>query len=196
MKLITVAADHPLRSRAARLIRATYLLHYGARLMSIPRVIVALADDREKIHAAAGLRDHSEQYYSEYYLDRRIEDILGGISLKPVGREKIVEVSSLASRTPAISVQFMQDLVFYGEELGFDWAFFTATSRLEKLLRRMRLPLIHLATADSNRVPSPELWGSYYDSSPRVLAFGREQLKPFMMKKPAQAKRQEFCLHG
>ena len=40
-----------------------------------------------------------------------------------------MEVSSLASRTPAISVRFMTGLVLYGEELGFDWGFFTATSR-------------------------------------------------------------------
>ena len=83
----------------------------------------------------------------------------------------------------------MRALVLHGEDLGYDWAFFTATSRLEKLLRRMRLPLLNLGPASVDRVPSRENWGSYYETDPRVLAFGREHLKPFLMRflEPVQA---------
>jgi hypothetical protein len=82
----------------------------------------------------------------------------------------------------------MRALVLHGEDLGYDWTFFTATSRLEKLLRRMRLPLLNLGAASADRVPSPEIWGSYYETDPRVLAFSREHLKPFLMRwlEPAQ----------
>ena len=89
----------------------------------------------------------------------------------------------------------MTGLVLYGEELGYDWAFFTATSRLEKLLRRMRLPLITLGTASASRVPNPEMWGSYYETDPRVLAFGREQLMPFLRKQEASAPVHEARVH-
>ena len=144
-----------MRSAATRLIRAIYALNYGARVTSFPKTIVALIDNNNKIHAASGLRDASEPYFSEHYLDAPVEAIIGGIAKKRVSRETIVEVSSLASRTPAVSVRFMTELVLYGEELGFDWAFFTATKRLEKLLRRMRLPLITLGAASASRVPNP-----------------------------------------
>jgi len=162
-------------------------LNYNADITNFPKAIIGLVDTRDKIHAAAGLRDASEPYFSEYYLDAPVEAVLGCVTRGRVDRRKIVEVSCLASRTPAISVRFMSELVLYGEELGFDWAFFTATSRLEKLLRRMRLPLISLGIASASRVPNPEMWGSYYETDPRVLAFGREQLTPFLIKKAAPA---------
>ncbi len=195
-KLVAVGLGGDLRDKAARLISATYLLNYGAAIRSFPKTLIALADDRQRVHAAAGLRDFSEPYFSEYYLDAPIEAILSAISRKQIDRGKIVEVSSLASRTPAISVQFMKALISYGEALGYDWAFFTATGRLERLLRRMHLPLIDLGPANSRCVPSAELWGSYYETEPRVLAFGREQLTPFLASKRAPAKTAEFCLHG
>ncbi len=179
-----------------RLIRAVYALSYGAQVTNFPKTIIGLADNNDRIHAAAGLRDASEPYFSEHYLDAPVETVIGGIAKARVDREAIVEVSSLASRTPAISVRFMTELVLYGEELGFDWAFFTATSRLEKLLRRMRLPLIALGAAKASRVPNPEIWGSYYETDPRVLAFGREQLMPFLQKKAARAPDYEARVHG
>ena len=200
MRIAAITPEHPLRSAATRLIRAIYALNYGARVTSFPKTIVALIDNNNKIHAASGLRDASEPYFSEHYLDAPVEAIIGGIAKKRVGRETIVEVSSLASRTPAVSVRFMTELVLYGEELGFDWAFFTATRRLEKVLRRMRLPLITLGAASASRVPNPEMWGSYYETDPRVLAFGREQLMPFLLKQaapaPAASPAYEARVHG
>ncbi|MGO9543474.1 MAG: thermostable hemolysin [Rhodomicrobium sp.] len=185
-----------MRPTANRLIRAVYSLNYDAYVLNIPKTVFALVDDYDKMHAAAGFRDSSEAYFSEYYLDAPVETIIGTAARKPVDRHKIVEVSCLASRTPAVSMQFLRELVLHGERLGFDWAFFTATSRLEKLLRRMRLPLIGLGAASANRVPTPEIWGSYYDTDPRVLAFAREQLMPFLVKKAAPSGAYEVRAHG
>lgn len=196
MRLVELDSEHPLMPAAYRLIRAVYALSYGACVTSIPKTVIALVDNQDKVHAAAGFRDSSERYFSEYYLDAPVDAVIGRVTRKRVDRDKIVEVSSLASRTPAISVRFMRELVLYGEALGYDWAFFTATSRLEKLLRRMRLPLISLGTASASRVPAPEIWGSYYETDPRVLAFGREQLTPFLMKTAARAAVHEVRPHG
>ncbi|MGO8955243.1 MAG: thermostable hemolysin [Rhodomicrobium sp.] len=196
MRLLELTIEHPLMPAAYRLIRAVYALSYDACVTCLPKTVIALVDSRGKIHAAAGFRDSSEPYFSEYYLDAPIDAVIGRVARKRVERDKIVEVSSLASRTPAISVHFLRELVLYGEELGYDWAFFTATSRLEKLLRRMRLPLINLGAASASRVPTPAIWGSYYETDPRVLAFGREQLAPFLMKTAARAEVHEVRAHG
>lgn len=196
MRLLEIDIGHPLRSNAERLIRAVYALHYNAHVTHFPKMIIALADGKNRIHAAAGLRDFTEPFFSEHYLDEAIEQIIGRTARRRIGREFIVEVSSLASRTPQISVQFMTKLVLYGEELGYEWAFFTVTSRLETLLRRMRLPLFYLGPAQASRVPNPEQWGSYYKTDPRVLAFGAEQLVPFLMKQPAPARAVEMRAHG
>ncbi len=196
MRLIEISSDHPLRPAACRLIRGIYVLTYGAHISNIPKTVIALSGKKEKMHAAAGLRDSSEPFFSEYYLDAPVEAVIGRLAGRRVDRNKIVEVSCLASRNPAVSVRFMRELVLYGEELGFDWAFFTATSRLETLLRRMRLPLISLCQASASRVPNPETWGSYYETDPRVLAFGREQLLPFLITQSTPAAGYEVRAHG
>ncbi len=196
MKIQEVLPDHYLRQSSERLIRATYALSYGARVKDLPHTLIVLSDKNDKVHAAAGLRDSSRKYLSEYYLDDKIEAVIGGLTGRPVDRNKIVEVSSLASRTPAISVAFMRGLVLYIEELEFDWAFFTATARLENLLLRMRLPLITLGKACASRIPNPEIWGSYYDADPRVVCLGREQLLPFLTKQRSRAGAGEVRAHG
>ncbi len=189
MKFVESPSDHPSRPMVSRFIRATYLMSYDARIVNLPKTLLALVDDEDKVHAAAGLRDASEPFFSEHYLDLPIERLLSEVSRRRIARSTVVEVSCLASRTPAVSAHFMRELVFHGEELGYDWAFFTATSRLEKLLRRIRLPLLNLGAASVVRVPSPEIWGSYYETDPRVLAFGRDHLKPFLARwlEPVQA---------
>ena len=187
MLIHEVPPCHYLRPAAERLIRAAYALSYGARVSIFPNTLIVLSDKNNKVHATAGLRGSSDRYFSEHYLDGGVEAVIGGLTGQRVGRNKIVEVSCLASRSPAISVKFMRELVLYGEELGFDWAFFTATARLEKLLLRMRLPLITLGKASANRVPNPEIWGTYYETDPRVVAFGRKELLPFLMKHKSRA---------
>jgi hypothetical protein len=196
MKILQIPPEHPLRPTVSRLIRATYYLIYGARITALPKTLVALIDHSGKVLAAAGLRDASEPFFSEHYLDLPIEQFLSQVTRKPLDRKSVVEVSCLASRAPAISAQFMRELVLYGERLGYDWAFFTATSRLEKLLRRMRLPLLTLGEASMDRVPNPESWGSYYDTNPKVFAFGREHLKPFLVKWIGETPAFEARVHG
>ncbi|MEJ2117141.1 MAG: thermostable hemolysin, partial [Alphaproteobacteria bacterium] len=164
MKLIHVYQGHSLWPATTLFIRTTYLEYYAARIGELPKNIIALVDAQNKVHCAAGLRDASEPYFSEYYLDAPIERVISGIAGKAVERREIVEVSSLTSRTSAASIQFMRDLILYGDTLGFNWAFFTATSRLEKLLRRIHLPLIDLGMASPARIPNPEIWGTYYDA--------------------------------
>lgn len=184
MILVPVSPGHPLWLMTSIFIRTTYLDHYGARLANLPTNIVALIDARQKIHCAAGLRHGAEPFFSEFYLDQPIETVIGRLSGKHVERHEIVEVSGLASRTPAASVQFMRELILFGDSLGFNWAFFTATDRLEKLFHRIRLPVIDLGAASSARVPTPEAWGSYYEANPKVLAIGRDDLAPFLVRYP------------
>jgi hypothetical protein len=196
MRIIEIPCGHPLRPAVSRFIRATYYLIYEARIEALPKTLVALVDAKGKVLAAAGLRDASEPFFSEHYLDAPIECLLSGFSRTPLDRKSVVEVSCLASRAPAISALFMRELVFCGERLGYDWAFFTATSRLDKLLRRMKLPLLDLGEARQDRVPNPENWGSYYETEPRVVAFGREHLKPFLVKWLAGSPSLEARAHG
>jgi hypothetical protein len=196
MKLVHLSSSHPLRPMTSLFIRTAYLEHYSAQITKLPQNIVALIDAQNRVHCAAGLRDCSEPYFSELYLDAPIEQVIGSIANRPVKRKEIVEVSSLASRTPAVSIQFMRDLILYGDTLGFNWAFFTVTSRLEKLLRRIGLPFTILGAASRTRVPNPEKWGTYYDTNPVVMAIGRDDLAPFLIAEPAAEFTKGARAHG
>jgi hypothetical protein len=182
MQLIPIFPGHALWPVVSLFIRTTYLEHYGARLDALPANIVALLDAQERILCAAGLRNAPEPFFSEFYLDEPVETVIAKITGKAVQRPEIVEVTALVSRTPALSVHFMRELILHGDRLGFNWAFFTATSRLEKILRRINLPLIDLAQASRDRVPTPEIWGAYYDNQPKVLGIGRDDLGAFLVR--------------
>ncbi len=180
MNLILMTSGHTLWPAVSVFIRTAYLDHYGAQLGELPKTIVALTSPSQRILCAAGLREGSEPFFSECYLDAAVESVIGTVTGKPVGRHEIVEVSALASRTPAASVQFMRELILFGDRLGFNWAFFTATDRLQKIFRRIQLPLIVLGEAHAERVADPGSWGSYYDNHPKVFAVGRDDLAPFL----------------
>ena len=180
MKLIAIASGDPLWPAVSIFVRTAYLDSYGARLAGLPATMVALVDGQSRILCAAGLRSAPEPFLSESYLEAPVEAVIAERTGKSPRRSEFVEATGLASRMPALSVHFMRELILYGETLGFNWAFFTATNRLEKLLRRINLPLIELGHARRERVPGPEAWGTYYDNSPTVLAIGREHLAPFL----------------
>ncbi len=182
MQLIPIFPGHALWPAVSLFIRTTYLEHYGARLDDLPANIVALVDAQDRILCAAGLRNAPEPFFSEFYMEEPVETLIGKIAGKSVKRQEIVEVTALVSRTPAVSVHFMRELILYGDTLGFNWALFTATSRLQKILHRINLPLIDLGQARRDRVPAPEKWGSYYDNQPRVLAIGRDGLASFLVR--------------
>ncbi len=116
MKFLEIPFDHPSRPIVSRFICATYLLNYNARVENLPKTLIAVVDKENKVHAAAGLRDASEPFFSEHYLDQTIDELLSDASGRRVERSSVVEVSCLASRTPAISAHFMRALVLHGEE--------------------------------------------------------------------------------
>lgn len=182
MQTQIVTSGHALYSRVTRFIQTTYLERYSAHITHLPVTLVTLADCNDEIYCAAGLRDGSESFFSENYLDKQINQMIGELSKTSVRRYEIVEVTGLASRTPASSITFMRDLIECGGLLGYNWAVFTVTSRLAVLLKRMGLTMIDLGEARVERISNPEQWGTYYEDAPRVFAFPR----PVQTSFPAQ----------
>jgi hypothetical protein len=178
--LVPISYDHVLWPAVAELIRTAYHEHHQARLRSLPKNLVALVSPGGRVQCAAGLRDSTEPFLSECYLDQSIETVLAQAADMRVERREIVEVSGLACRSQIWLVAFLRGLIRYGGSLGFNWAFFTATDQIQKILHRIELPLIDLGIAPRDRMAVPELWGSYYESGPRVFAIGRHELGPLL----------------
>jgi hypothetical protein len=174
MRVSLIPRDDGLRPKAEQFIAEVYAQHYGARITTFPDTLVARIATDSTIDCAAGLRFAADGFFSEAYLDAPVDVLLSGLRPHPVRREKIFEVTSLASRAPHLVCSFLRKIVACGEAAGFEWAFFTATLPLKALLHRLGLPLLPLADADRSRVADPDTWGSYYALAPRVYAVHRD----------------------
>jgi Thermostable hemolysin len=169
--------DDPRRPSAEAFIKNTYSARYGARLETFPSRIIALLDRRDDILCAAGLRFLDDGFFSERYLDTPIEDVVSAISARAVNRSAIFEVTTLASRAPLATAEFIAAIGNFGEKAGFEWSFFTLTRRLHLMVSRLGIAPTLLGEADSRRIADSERWGTYYACQPKVYAVASRRLK-------------------
>lgn len=169
-RVILVPQAHAQRAQTEAFIRDVYEQVFGARGLEFPSMLIALLGGDDRLLCAAGLRTAGEGFFSEAYLDAPIEDVLCARLRKPVVREAVFEVNTLASQKVEVSPVFLRQIAELGRRAGFEWCFFTAGIRLRKLLRHLDIPILELDPADPRRLANPERWGTYYRHSPRVCA--------------------------
>ncbi len=180
MQIIVVPREHALRAHIELFIAGVYREHYQASVTAFPPDLIAMIDEGGQCICASGLRYADTGFFSECYLNAPVERALSQAAGQAVPREKIFEVTGLASQAPRVATRFLRHVVAYGERAGFDWAFFTATQRLRELLERINLSALPLAIADPARVAKPEAWGSYYAAGPLVCAINRNVASAFL----------------
>jgi Thermostable hemolysin len=176
-KTVLLTNDDARRRSAEEFIKDTYAARYGARLETFPSRIIALLDHRDAILCAAGLRYLDDGFFSERYLDAPIEDVVSAMSARAVTRSAIFEVTTLASRAPLETAEFITEIGSFGEKAGFDWSFFTLTRRLHLMVSRLGITATFLGEADRERIADSERWGTYYACQPRVYAVASRRLK-------------------
>jgi hypothetical protein len=176
LKTTLLTMDDARRRSAEEFIKNTYATRYGARLETFPSRIIALLDHRDEILCAAGLRFLDDGFFSECYLDTPIEDVVSAISARAVARSAIFEVTTLASRAPLATAEFIAEICRFGEQAGFQWSFFTLTHRLHLMVSRLGIALTFLGEADRRRIADFERWGSYYACQPKVYAVSSQRL--------------------
>jgi hypothetical protein len=176
-KTVVLTNDDARRRSAEELIRETYAARYGARLETFSFRIIALLDNRDEPLCAAGLRLVDDGFLSERYLNAPVEEVVSRISTRPVNRSAIFEVTTLASRAPLATAEFISEIGTFGEEAGFEWSFFTLTRRLHLMISRLGIAPTFLGEADRRRIPDSEQWGTYYDCEPKVYAVASQRLK-------------------
>jgi Thermostable hemolysin len=173
---VLLTDDDPRKRSAEEFIKNTYATRYGARLENFPSRIIALSDHGSEILCAAGLRFHDDGFFSERYLDTPIEDLISAISARAVNRSAIFEVTTLASRAPLATADFIAEITAFGERAGFEWSFFTLTRRLQLLVSRLGVAVTCLGEADRRRIADSERWGTYYACQPKVYAVASRRL--------------------
>src|SRR3984893_13592724 len=176
LKIVLLGNDDPARQAAEAFIKSIYTARYGALLGTLPSRIIALLDNRDEILCAAGLRFLDDGFFSERYLDTPIEDAVSAISARTVDRSAIFEVTTLASRAPLATAEFISEICTFGERAGFEWSFFTLTRRLHLMVRRLGIALTCLGEADGRRIADSDRWGTYYACQPKVYAVSSRRL--------------------
>lgn len=176
MTLILADRDHPDRPRLEQAVRAVYLAEYGAHVPGFPDHLVATLDPSGNPQAVAGLRFAEDGLFSDVYLDRPPEDLLGRVLGRPVSRRQIVEFSNLAAPRSGAALPLVGAAIRLCLADGRAYGLFTATTRLRAMLRRAGLTTIDLGPARRERVAHPAAWGSYYLHDPRVLAVEGQSL--------------------
>jgi Thermostable hemolysin len=150
-------------------VRRIYARVHGAAIRSFPELMVADIDEPCGVQCAAGLRQAADGFFSECYVDRPFEEVLSALAAEPVSRSRIIEVANLASGNVRSLSRLIACIVEYARGRGIDWAVFTITPRLERLLRHMKLPPIPICPAQASRVANPGDWGRYYETRPMVM---------------------------
>lgn len=174
---VLVGSDDSLYPEIERFIRDIYQRSYFAKPTKLPRNLLARYSKHGDLLCAAGLRTPEDGFFSECYFDLPIEQTLASAVRHDVRRADICEVTALVSTSPHETGAFVDDIAAQVAALGFRWSFYTLTSRLALLLKRKGLSPIDLGPAEAHRVPSPETWGRYYLTSPRVFAISIEHLR-------------------
>lgn len=171
--LIAVPRSDRLRPVVEREIQRLYWERYGACLASFAPMIVAELNDTGNVECAAGIRFADERLFLECYLDRPIEMVLQDHLGSLVKRDRIVEVCHLAGAGSGRSLVFVRKLIALLRDMEAEWAIFTATRPLRHLLAKSGLSMIELGRASARCVSRPDIWGSYYENDPKIMAVGR-----------------------
>lgn len=166
-------ANHPLRARFEAFIEAQFEAAYGARLAGHFPLIAGLATRNGPVLAAAGVRfAEDDPLFLEQYLDEPVEQAIAAAFGRPVARDSVVEIGSLASSDPAASLQLFTALVAWLSGVcGRRFAVATVRPELARMLGRSGFGLRPVAEADPERLgAAANDWGRYYDRTPQVYA--------------------------
>lgn len=171
-KLALVGPHHPQRAAVERFIATCFARRYKARLSHFMPTLLVMGG-AARVEACLGLRRGSptQRFFLEQYLDQPAEQLLAGLLRRPVARTALVEIGNLVSLGGGRSQMLFVALTSLLGQIDAEWAIFTATPEVRKLLSRLKLTQYVLGEADGHRLgASLADWGSYYDGRPQVVA--------------------------
>jgi len=167
--LQVIPTGHVNRTAVEQFIREIFQNAYGAELQSFyPTLLSFHSDNRQR--AAVGYRDGSiRPLFSEQYLTRPADELIGAQTGELIAREQLVEVGNLALAGPGEARWVIAAVTLYLYELGYRWVLFTAVRPLFNAFQRLGLNPIQLAEADAGQLPdNGRSWGRYYEARPMV----------------------------
>ncbi|KQB04707.1 delta-VPH [Vibrio metoecus] len=171
LTLEVITPMHPRWNEATALVRERYQQAFDAHLTAYMPAYLALLDHNE-MKSVCGFRiAEQESLFLEQYLDQPADEILAQRFACSIPRGKLIEFGHLASFGRGLSAFHFLLIAQQLVAMGFEWCIFTATDPLHALMRRFGLQPTLIAKASSTRIPNAsQVWGTYYQHSPRILA--------------------------
>jgi hypothetical protein len=123
-----------------------------------------------KLKAALGIRSASSQLFIEQYLDVPINE-LDLFKSQQVQRGDIVEIGSLYSNSNRFTVPLFLVTAISLFCLGFKYMTFAGTSKVIGIISKAGIKCDYICDANAELLnESDDEWGSYYETSPKVVA--------------------------
>ncbi|ENM5750815.1 thermostable hemolysin [Vibrio mimicus] len=171
LKLEVISPTHPRWDEAIALVHERYQQAFDANLTSFMPAYLALLDQNE-MKSVCGFRiAEQEPLFLEQYLDEPADEILAHRFACSIPRSRLIEFGHLASFGRGLSAYHFRLMAQQLVAMGFEWCIFTATDPLHALMRRFGLQPTLIAKASPTRIPdASQVWGTYYQHSPRILA--------------------------
>jgi len=159
------------RNEYERFIAQRFNEAFGASIIEFFPLLLACRDT-DAVTSVVGLRPGDQRpLFLEQYLDSSLETAIGNATGRKVDRLQLMEIGNLASAGKTGSQLLFILLTAMLAEAGFEWVVFTATEQIRLLLQRLRFEPVTLCEADPDRlVNKNQVWGSYYQSHPKVQA--------------------------
>ena len=182
------------RSETFDFIRRQFCNHFSAVPEDDADQLVEFRSAQQQIELAFGVRFDPQEFFVRHYLGSivpALREAFGG----DVHAGNVVELSHLAAARPGVLAQAAPLIVEFCRERGARYLVCTASEKLQRFFRCRALETKTLAVAQCSRLPLAEQdrWGSYYQSSPLVMA-GDLQLAESRLK--AGAERRNKSRHG
>lgn len=199
MSTVLIGRDNPERGEVEQFIRARYTAAYGARIKAFPDRLAGWRDTGGALRAACGFRTAKDGFFSEAYLDCPAEMAISRAFRRPIDRDRIVEVTTLASSQTYGALALLHAVIVEARLRGVDFGLFTGTARLRGILAARGMAPREVARARPERIENPAGWGGYYATDPRVCALhdAREApLIPFRSAPPRAGAAQPAALRG
>lgn len=173
MKLSIIRRTSETWSTCVTLVQERYAAAFGAEVAPDPDAFLTgrvLSDTGSmQLAACAGLTFGSARpFFSERYLDDKIEVLIGQRLGTSPDRQRIVEVGALAGGAAGSGKELIRVTPVISWCLGMQYIFCTATQPLTKTFNRLQIPFIPLCQASKSRLDpkDQERWGKYYENEP------------------------------
>ncbi|MCB1539176.1 MAG: thermostable hemolysin [Rhodospirillales bacterium] len=163
----------PARKAVEGFIADVYKRTYGADIAVTYPTLMSVRDANGYILAACGFRmAETEPLFLERYTGAPVESLLEARIGHAVARGEVAEIGNLASGGQGASLFLFAALSMFLNARGVRHAVITGTDVLTRRLHKMGLQPAVLCEADPSALEAEERrkWGSYYETSPRVLA--------------------------